>query len=567
MLWIKFVSRSQATSDAHIVFIPAKHKDIINMFRFFLFLILFAAALIMPGYSQSPIKILPLGNSITVGETDGTIPVNQMKSYRFDLKQLLQASGYAVDFVGSESSGCSYFSDCEHAGIGGSRDQYVARLLLDGFDARNNRQILNPPRPYLDEYNPDIILLHIGTNDITHETDPMSIQQVSYILDLIDQYEIRSNREVIVFLGLIINRKKPWIAGSGASTTSAFNDYIKSIAQSRISNGDKIVIVDLEHDAGFLYDDTDMADNLHPNSAGYLKMATLWHTAISENYNTPPLIDNIPPQVYDEGTSGVLELDNYITDLEDLDQDITWTIDQPESSPIVVNIDANRQANVASVDPEWNGSQSVVFTATDLGKNGNFIKSVKDTVVFTAVPVNDPPCFSSNPCLEDDKGQLYIYSYSASDMDTDDSLEFILVEGPPWLVNYPSSNLLTGIPLDGGDYPIVLRVTDGHVTVDQTFLIHVNAQSAFPENSGDFKPVLFPNPATEYFEISWEKHAETLDFHLFDIMGRPVIHRIIYSNNSRKINLREHMISPGTYFYNIHSGDKFISGTLLIGKI
>ena len=163
---------------------------------------------------------MPLGNSITRGETDGTITEAQMKGYRYTLKQLLQGAGYNVDFVGSESAGGSYFNDCQHAGIGGSRDQYVARLLTDGYDARWNIQKILPPGPYLDVYNPDIVLLHIGTNDVTHETEDELYGQenINAILNLIDQYEIRSQKEVIVFLALIINRRN---CVSGCYTTGS----------------------------------------------------------------------------------------------------------------------------------------------------------------------------------------------------------------------------------------------------------------------------------------------------------------------------------------------------------
>jgi hypothetical protein len=50
----------------------------------------------------------------------------------------------------------------------------------------------------------------------------------------------------------------------------------------RIAAGDNLVIVDMEHDAGFLYDDTDMEDMLHPNTLGYQKMALGWFDKMTE---------------------------------------------------------------------------------------------------------------------------------------------------------------------------------------------------------------------------------------------------------------------------------------------
>jgi lysophospholipase L1-like esterase len=236
--------------------------------------------------SNSPIprfKIMALGNSITEGWTDGTLSAGNMTAYRYDLKNLLETSGRPVDFVGSQLDGYAFFTDCQHAGIGGTRDQYVARLLTDGYDERNSIQILNPPRLYLDEFKPDAILLDVGTNDVTHETNAGATgnEKISQILDLIDQYEIRANKEVPVFLALVINRR---LGVPLRAETSAFNDSIKAMARKRILKNDNIVIVDMEHDAGFVYDNTDITSTdpqgLHPNSAGYSKMANLWYDSL-----------------------------------------------------------------------------------------------------------------------------------------------------------------------------------------------------------------------------------------------------------------------------------------------
>jgi lysophospholipase L1-like esterase len=356
----------------------------------FLILVLFFSTLSVPGIGQPVVRIMPLGNSITRGEeTDGGLLESQMKGYRYDLKVLLEAAGYMVDFVGSESAGYLYFDDSQHAGIGGSRDQYVARLLTDGYDERWDRQTIEPPGPYLDVFNPDIILLHIGTNDITHEseTELYDDEKVSTILNLVDQYEARAQKEVIVFLALIINRRN---CVTGCYTTTQWNIFINNLALNRIAGGDKIVIVDMENDAGFLYTDVDMADDLHPNSLGYSKMASLWASSIMANYNTKPAITEIPDQIFDEGgSSDVINLDDFVSDLEDPDEQISWTASQVGSQNLNITIDDNRQATATPVNISWNGTQTVVFTATDQGRNGKYIKSSTDTVIFTVTPVDN----------------------------------------------------------------------------------------------------------------------------------------------------------------------------------
>ena len=52
------------------------------------------------------------------------------------------------------------------------------------------------------------------------------------------------------------------------------------MAQTRIANGDKIIIVDMENGASIVYGQApnsgDMWDNKHPYETGYEKMATVW---------------------------------------------------------------------------------------------------------------------------------------------------------------------------------------------------------------------------------------------------------------------------------------------------
>jgi len=509
---------------------------------------------------------MPLGNSITQGYTDGTITVAQMKGYRYDLKQLLLGSGYSIDFVGSESSGNTYFADCQHAGIGGSRDQYVARLLIDGYDQRWGVQILNPPRPYLDEFNPDIILLHIGTNDCTHETDVITNQKVSYILDLIDQYEARANHEVIVFLALIVNRQKPWVAGSGAATTTAFNNAIRTMAQSRVTNGDKLVIVDMENDASFVYDATDMADLLHPNAAGYLKMANLWKSLITANYNTAPVIAAIPDQGFNEGESGVLALDNYVTDIEDTDQNITWSIEQIGTPKLTIALDANRQAIFEPLDSEWSGTQKVAFKATDKGKNNKYIKSATDTIIITVYPVNDAPVFTSSPILTIDKEHLYTYTFSAIDIDPGDILQYSLLEKPSWLTLYGDSRLLAGIPIQQGNYPVTLSVYDGHINIDQTFTIKVLGPSPVFETEAGSPLNIYPNPASDHFTIMLPKNADKIDFMLYDFIGKLVLKRSICADCESSIDIQCGNLMPGVYSYMIILEKETYVGKLLIKR-
>jgi lysophospholipase L1-like esterase len=471
----------------------------------FLKTLLISVCFIAPAMGQTALKILPLGNSMTEGWMNGQEDPGYRIAYRKNLKALLTAAGYNIDFVGSQSYGClDNFADCQCGGIDGTRDQYLETMLLTGYDQRWGNQ--ETPGPYLDAFNPDIILLSIGTNDITHdgtadEPDAIANQRVSGILDQVDAYETRAHKQVVVFLALIINRRR-LADGSEAPrtyTTSLWNNTIKAMALQRIANGDKIVIVDMEHDAGFDYryiPSGDMYYNdpegLHPSPSGYAKMANLWYQKFIANYNASPVISTIPDQAVSEGSEfAVIPLDNYVNDVEDADQYITWTTSQIGTSNLNIAINANRQAVVTPVNPNWNGTQNVVFIAADRGKGGNFIKSDADTVQFIITPVNDAPVITNQQSLsinEDANIVLSLQNFTVSDPDSDPStFQLVVLPGTNYSANGNtvtpaqnySGNLIVNVAvrdatLQGASYPAVITVNginDSPVYVSQPEIV------------------------------------------------------------------------------------------------
>jgi uncharacterized repeat protein (TIGR01451 family) len=123
--------------------------------------------------SRSTVRILLLGDSITRG-------TNTYPSYRHPLWIKLVGSGRDFDFVGSQNSigdgnpvfpdykGQSFDSD--HEGHSGWRaDEIVAGL----------------PK-WLESYTPDIVLLHIGTNDVFDDQSTQStVNEIMQIIDVL----------------------------------------------------------------------------------------------------------------------------------------------------------------------------------------------------------------------------------------------------------------------------------------------------------------------------------------------------------------------------------------------
>ncbi len=103
---------------------------------------------VRPALSASaPVRIMPLGDSITAGPG----------CWRAMLWHQLQLAGYTnIDFVGTQSDGggCNpgYSYDFDHEGHGG----FSATGIAD------NNQL----PPWLAAARPDVVLVHLGTNDM-----------------------------------------------------------------------------------------------------------------------------------------------------------------------------------------------------------------------------------------------------------------------------------------------------------------------------------------------------------------------------------------------------------------
>jgi lysophospholipase L1-like esterase len=215
------------------------------------------------------IKVMPLGDSITTGKYSG----NDISpgadaddiGYRKDLWNLLTTSGFDVNFVGTQSNGnvpSSPFSDPDHEGHNGYTDTQIADNIYNE-DGGDNWLIQNPP---------DVILLHIGTNELSNNSD-----EVERILDEIDEYETDAGSRVIVILARIIDMVP------NNPVVNQFNNKVEEMATGRSEFGVDLFIVDMEDGAGINYSiwseenlGGDMIDGLHPYATGHTKMAAVW---------------------------------------------------------------------------------------------------------------------------------------------------------------------------------------------------------------------------------------------------------------------------------------------------
>ncbi|MCF6244091.1 MAG: GDSL-type esterase/lipase family protein [Sulfurovum sp.] len=243
----------------------------------------------------APIKIMPLGDSITEGIsripakpesnlstypniTTGVPNLSKQADrigYRGKLWDLLKEAGHSVDFVGTNSAGSSYKStgfDTDHEGYGGI-DTYV---LLNGKKDEFNQTRGGMDR-ILQKNRPDIVLLHIGTNDVSGD-EKKSVENVKKILDKI----FKTNPKSKVFLAKIININ----AKDETKWVKRYNTQLENMAKKH-KKKENIVIVDMfnaltygkaggTNDMQPYHADRNNAPDYHPTSYGYEKMANKW---------------------------------------------------------------------------------------------------------------------------------------------------------------------------------------------------------------------------------------------------------------------------------------------------
>jgi lysophospholipase L1-like esterase len=197
--------------------------------------------------SPPALRVLPLGDSITWGagapDTSG---------YRAELYRQVTDGGHALDFVGSQRSGS--LSDDDHEGYPGWRiDEIhgIAGCIVAG-------------------YRPNIVTLHIGTNDMVQDHELLTA--AARLGSLVDQI-LTSAPETTVLVSNLVLSTDPVLD----ARVQAYNAQVPAIVSIRKNAGKHVQLVDMSAVTG-----SDMADALHPDANGYVKMATAWNRGIDE---------------------------------------------------------------------------------------------------------------------------------------------------------------------------------------------------------------------------------------------------------------------------------------------
>ena len=239
---------------------------------------LFSASLFQPVQevtAADQVKIMPVGDSITNGD-------GETGGYRKYLDYALKQKGISFDMVGPKKDMNASFSyngqtvqyDSDHAGFSGFQIKEVPDW---GKSQGNTGSLYNELKnnDAVKKYQPDIILLIIGTNDMTANRSMSACS--SDLHDLVDYMLGDMPAGGTVFMGSIPEHTA---YGGNPEKIANYNNTVKSVAEEYEKAGKNVHFADVH---GCLNGTADLGfDNLHPNGTGYEKMGKFWAGVIED---------------------------------------------------------------------------------------------------------------------------------------------------------------------------------------------------------------------------------------------------------------------------------------------
>jgi lysophospholipase L1-like esterase len=179
------------------------------------------------------LRILPLGDSITWGYINGA----GTNGYRQRLLEDLQASGFKIDFVGTQKSGT--MADKDNQGHSGYTISQIRGVAGGGL-----------------AFKPNVVLLHAGTNDLNRgnpssEPDAQAPARLGALVDDV----LKAVPQAVVIVAKII----PATNSGLAAKIKTFNNALNAVVAERVNKGSKVSLVDMN-----VLPLSELGDSLHP---------------------------------------------------------------------------------------------------------------------------------------------------------------------------------------------------------------------------------------------------------------------------------------------------------------
>jgi lysophospholipase L1-like esterase len=193
------------------------------------------------------VRVMPMGDSIT--QAGGTA-----MGYKGYLLGRLLAAGERVNYVGSQvATGPAGLRDRDH----------------EGHSGWQNSNFQPTARGYVATYRPDVVIYHVGTNDIWSNIDATTaIVRLRDVLTKI--YAARPGTRVVLaeIVRMNVGKNAQW---------RSYNRRIPGVVSDFRSRGRRISLADLS--ATLTIADL-QADGIHPSDAGHRKMARAFYPVV-----------------------------------------------------------------------------------------------------------------------------------------------------------------------------------------------------------------------------------------------------------------------------------------------
>jgi hypothetical protein len=228
--------------------------------------------ILLPAES-APLRILRVGDSIT-----------RYAASDASLGQQLTEAGIDHDFVGSQRwPGTRHDSDCE--GYNGKRIRFFIHRQDGEFGHRDtpNKDAV-PIDLALERFQPDVVLLMIGANDLGGPAGPeIDVKALSAQYNMLLDRIREKAPEALLVVATVTPADASYQAWERMEHRNqrvrAFNEHVvKPAVSSRIDQGESIVLADM---FPALDPDKDLSDGVHPNERGKKAINRVWAEALT----------------------------------------------------------------------------------------------------------------------------------------------------------------------------------------------------------------------------------------------------------------------------------------------
>jgi len=250
-----------------------------------------------------PLKVMPLGDSITAGVNDDITDATQKVGYRAQLSAALIEKYGRVVFVGENvttyDAGLSSKRLLRHAG-------YPGAVINDVWDDdKTPTQLTDKIELNLTKFKPDLVLMQMGTNDISYIYNNNGKDNIA------DEVKQSALDELLVHYGNLVQSIESTLNDNGLLLCSTvtpripctnndarivmvneFNEMITSYVGQQAEAGKKMALVDNFTAVNALGEDGICTDHVHVSQAGSVVMANTYLKAITAQYDADSIKKN-----------------------------------------------------------------------------------------------------------------------------------------------------------------------------------------------------------------------------------------------------------------------------------